>query len=830
MRAVDDPLAGLRVLDLSRGFSGAMVTMLLADFGAEVIKVESPEGDLLRREAAFYMWQRGKKSVVLDLKRSHDLARARQLAGSVEVLVQDFRPGVAERMGLGYPDLSRADSGLIYASITGFGTKGPYAHLKGYDAVVAAKLGALSQTGSMAGRLGPGFAAVPYASFGAAQHALQGLLAALYVRERTGRGQLVEATLAQGLASPAESTGPGALLDYLSQSQPEKYDTFEVNPSKGRPLADFTFRLLVAMTRDGRWLQFSQSSPHLWVALVKALDLEKVCDDDPGFAGAPRIATYEDSVRFWEMMLDRVREKSLDEWEEHFRDHPNVGAELFRSPEEALDHPQMRHNGHVIELVDPRVGPTSQLGPAALLLDDHLPTPRPAPDLGAHTNEVLGELTSGGLARRPGGWADVPRHALEGLTVLELGMFYAAPFGATILADLGARVIKLEPTRGDDFRIIFDVPETGSVKTLQGKESVAVDLRTPEGKEIAYRVAKKSDVVLVAFRGGQAQRMGLDCETLRKHNPDLVYLNAPGYGVDGPHAMRPAYAPTIGAGAGAALYQLGSAVSPEESAASSMEEIKVLSRRLSSAASAPSNADGVAAQVVGTALLLGLVIRERTGVAHEMLTSMLNSMSHGISNAMIRYRGRPDRSEPDADLYGLNALYRLYPAAEGWVLLACPKDGEWHDLCRAVGDLDAGATDLAGDPRFASEGSRRQHDAALVDALSQLFKTRSASDWEDYFAPRDVACVEVASGPFSRSTYADPIMVENEFVTMVDHPIFGSYPRLTPLVRMSLTPGLSRPATVIGQHTEAVLTELGYSRSEIEDLEAREIIRCDREN
>ena len=143
------------------------------------------------------------------------------------------------------------------------------------------------------------------------------------------------------------------------------------------------------------------------------------------------------------------------------------------------------------------------------------------------------------------------------MTVLELGGMFAAPFGATVLADLGARVIKVEPLEGDTIRAIMAFPEAGGGKVLQGKESIALDLRTPEGLAITHEIARRCDVVLQCYRAGVAARIGIAEAALKAVNPALVYLNAPGYGIDGPYGGKPAYAPSIGAAVTDNLGRLG---------------------------------------------------------------------------------------------------------------------------------------------------------------------------------------------------------------------------------------------------------------------------------
>jgi crotonobetainyl-CoA:carnitine CoA-transferase CaiB-like acyl-CoA transferase len=192
------PLAGLRVLDLSNSPAGGQATQTLADFGAEVVHVEPPGGSPLRDQPSFPMIGRGKKSMVLDLHDPGDAALARTMSLGADVLIETFRPGVMERLGLGYEQLSAANPRLVYGSVTGFGRTGPYADVKGYEALVMARVGALWASQAMVTREGPAHVSVPYCSYGASQQLLTGICAALHERERSGLGQRVDATLVNG--------------------------------------------------------------------------------------------------------------------------------------------------------------------------------------------------------------------------------------------------------------------------------------------------------------------------------------------------------------------------------------------------------------------------------------------------------------------------------------------------------------------------------------------------------------------------------------------------------------------------------------------------------
>jgi crotonobetainyl-CoA:carnitine CoA-transferase CaiB-like acyl-CoA transferase len=807
-------LGGLRVLDLGRGLPTTLVSLVLADYGADVIRVEPPGGDPLRAHPAFPMWGRGKQSIVLDLHDAADRRDARALAGRVDVVLESFRPGVADALGLGYEALAAEHPRLVHASITGFGRRGPAAHLKGYEGIVQAKLGGMGHVSGMGPRPGPAYPAVPWASFGAAHASLHGILAALYVRERAGVGQHVEATLVQGMAAydPWEW-----FLRIVSARWPQAYEPAPPYSARGVPNQSFAFRLLVCLTRDGRWLQFSQTSPHLFEEFLQVLGLSWM-RDDPEWRTAPEFETEEKRERFWEHMLAAAGRRTVAEWEAVFAAHPNVWAELFRTTREVLDHPQMRHGVHVVALDDPVVGPTRQLAPFVRMSATPGRVRGSAPTLDADRAAVLAlrderppsRSAKASLPPRPAPAArrPLPERPLADVTILELGLWYAAPFGPALLADLGARVIKIEPLAGEPMRHVMPFPDAGAVKVLQGKESVAVDLERDEGRAIVHALARRADLVLVGYRGGVAERLGVDYETLRSENPRLVYLSAPGYGVDGPCARKPAFAPTIGVASGAALRQAGPSV--PHGAGLPLDVVKPASIRLAYAAQAPGNADGCAALGVATALLLGLVARERTGLGQEMLTSMLATTAYAVSEDALDYPGRPASPAPDAELHGLSALYRLYGTARGWLFLAAPQPREWPALAAHVG-LDA-------DARFATPDGRRAEDAALAAELTRVFAQRPADEWERELTALDVACVEVAAGPVARGVVEGPLLRDAGYLADVEHPTFGRHARLAPLVHLSRTPGAVRPAPTLGMHTEAVLRELGYDAERIAAL------------
>jgi crotonobetainyl-CoA:carnitine CoA-transferase CaiB-like acyl-CoA transferase len=804
----NEALHGIRVLDLSTSVAGFQAGQVLCDFGAEVVHVEPPGGSPLRTLPSYPFLARGRKSIVLDLKQAPDLTALGALALGADVLIETFRPGVMERFGLGYDELVASNPALVYTSITGWGRSGPYAGTKGYEALVMARLGAMWSSAGMVERPGPAHLSAPWASFGATQLALTGTLAALHERTTSGRGQRVDTSLVAGLAGQ----GPyNWFLRVIADRYPDAFNFTPPFSDAGVPNDGVFFMLLIALTKDGRWMQFAQVQPHLFRAFMRAVDLEWMYDD-PTWKDVPRLATEQQRSEFWDILLGKVRERTFAEWQEVFDADHNVWAEIFRRDAELLDHPQIVHLGAVVELDDPHYGRVRQPGPLVLMeatpaqLDD-----RAAPSLDEHGASLRAEPWAHFLGRAV---SEAPPSAgagpLSGVTVLELGSFYAAPYGATVLADLGATVIKVEPLSGEPIRFLLPFPEAGAIKVLQGKRTIALDLDTDAGRAIVGDIARHADLVLMSYRAGVVERQGIDAATLRSINPDLVYLTCPGYGADGPCGDRPAYAPSIGAGSGLAMRNMGGVI-PEHDRLTTAE-VRASARKIfGSGTSEFAQADGISALSVATAMALGLLVRDRTGIAQPMLTSMLTSSAQMLCDDLTLYDGRPPTIAPDAELYGYGARYRLYETADGWVYLAAPGAHEWPGLVEAM----AGIVDLTG---------LDTDDAALAAALTTGFLAQSAAAWERHMLAHDVGCVALAMVPPESVLLSDEFGRASGFVTDVVHPVIDEHPRLTPLVSLSRSGGVAGPGSTIGQHTDQILEWLGYDARCVADLRAAGVV------
>jgi formyl-CoA transferase/CoA:oxalate CoA-transferase len=375
------PLAGIRVLDLTRALSGPFATMVLGDLGADVIKVEDVwHGDDTRRwgppfqgdDAAYFLSiNRNKRGLSVNVKTDEGRRIVQALASRSDIMMENFRPGTAARLGLGYEELSRGNPGLIYASISGYGQTGPSAGLPGYDAVAQAVSGMMSVTGEAGGE--PVRSGTSLADVGAGMWALIGILAALHARQATGRGQLIDISLLDGQV---------AWLTYVAGKYfatgvtPGRYGSAHENvvPYQVFPTADEP--LMLAVGSDGLWRRFTA-----------AAGLDELTDD-------PRYATNPDRIQHRDTLIPAITRalaaRGCAEWTE-LLNAAGVPAGPVNTVPAALAQPQVAARDMVVELEHPVAGMLKMLGTPLKLSAQPASIRRPPPVLGQHTDEILAE-------------------------------------------------------------------------------------------------------------------------------------------------------------------------------------------------------------------------------------------------------------------------------------------------------------------------------------------------------------------------------------------------------------------------------------------------------
>lgn len=765
-------LEGMRFLELGSGMAGAMAGMLLADNGAQVIRVEPPGGDPERDRPGALVWHRGKRSTVLDLREGRDRERFFEWIASADGLIETLRPGAADRLGVGPAVLRERAPALVQLSITGFGERGPLRDLPGWEGIVSAVAGRMAEQTGL--RPGPIFTPVPIASYGAAMLGVSGLLSALHARRATGRGQRVHTSLLQALSVYDMTIGYG--------------NRTHAAPKPGQVYGVMRVCFMTAPTKDGRFIQMCSRQPHLFRNWLVAMGLEALLDA-PDLAHMPDLFPSEERLAEVVARIEaRMRERTLDEWMTIFS-ASDVGADPFLAAGEFLDHPQARANGRRLVLDDPRVGETIQIGPLGLFSQTPSRIDGPAPALG----ECERPETPTRAAQPPPS-ALPPRRPLEGVLVVDCGYFYATPHAATLLAEAGARVVKVEPAAGDPGRRNWTATYS---KAMVGKQSIVVDLKTAEGRAIVHDLARRADVFLHNFRPGTPERLGIDDATLRRLNPRLLYVYGSCFGSQGPWAHKPGFHSSPNAIVGCGILEAGDGNPPQNR----------------------TFADPAAALATAAAILVGLHARERTGQGQSLETTMLTSMAWAVSEWSLRYAGKPERVV-DAGQHGFGALHRLYETREGWLFLECHRERHWRALCDVV---DPG---LARDPRFETPAARAGADAALALRLEERLRARSADAWQAALLAAGVPAVRADGIDHAAFMLDHPHCRENDIAVLAEQPGTPRSARAGPVYEFSEHPTPIEPSAVLGGETATILRELGRSDAEIAALDARGITRA----
>jgi crotonobetainyl-CoA:carnitine CoA-transferase CaiB-like acyl-CoA transferase len=359
------PLDGIKVVDLTSYIAGSYAAMMLADLGADVVKVEALEGDNFRELPGFYGWNRGKRSIAANVKAPEGRAIVERLVEHGDVFMENMRPGVADRLGVGSARLREINPRLIYCSVTGFGSTGPYADRPAFDPLLQAMSGLMVIQGFVGP---PQYVRVAVTDYYTASLAAQAVLAALFVRERTGRGQRVQTSLLHG----AMALNSGAMIDYAG-----KPTLARDNP---------TYRLYQA--EDGDWLFLACGNQSFWVKLCKAMDLPRLADDPRFGSWLLRLDNREELLPILEA---KFRSKPRDEWLAILAAH-DIPAGRVQPLAEFLNDPAVRHHDMIREYDHAEAGRLRVMGQPLVFEGTPARDPGPPPTLGEHTDAILAEL------------------------------------------------------------------------------------------------------------------------------------------------------------------------------------------------------------------------------------------------------------------------------------------------------------------------------------------------------------------------------------------------------------------------------------------------------
>ena len=763
MNDMPSALSGITVLDLSGGLAAALASMFLADNGARVIRPVSEESGASREPDIFALYDRGKEPVVFDPESDADGFRA--LLADADVLIEDLSPSSTLGSRLGSDGLAARNHRLVHCSITAYGKEGPLKDEPADHDLAAARIGILGSQPSWRG--GPIHVAHPVAYVGAGLLAAMGVAATLYRRERTGRGGRVETSLMAG-----------ALL----YSPKAAGDSIPVRPMNMTPQGGGPF-YSVFECADGEWLQLGCIHSGFVDIASAVIGVADTIASSPEYGDGRWPRDEGARKRLFDLVADTLRTRPADEWIRELR-AADVPCDLARTAEEAMRDPQILHNGLVRELDDPALGRVSAAGlPIKLSATPGRVRPRKTATPGVDALAPGAARSSDGEAPpEPGD--GLP---LSGVRVMEMTNVIAGPVAGRLLADLGADVVKFESPDGDISR---PAGGAGFIAFNANKRGVSVNTRTEEGREIARRLAARSDAILANMRPGATDRMGLDSATLERLNPRLVQSHITAYGWDGPYCQRPGVDPIAQAITGLQRAQGGYGSPP-----------------VYLSALAPCDYTGGALGALGT--ILALVARERHGVAQRADTNLLAAGTIVCADGFMSYDGKKPRLLPGRDQMGVSEFRRLYRASDGWIYLASDAPESREALRLALSDLS---------------GSAAEPDA---DYMESTFSRHTANAALDALRSRGVPCAPVTEG-YQTGFFQDPQVEANTMRAELDHPVLGAVGYSGNLVSFGDVNSLPRrPTPLLGQHTDEVLAWLGYAPHEIDALRRAEVVRTE---
>lgn len=502
---------GVRVLDCTQGLAGPLASMLLADFGAEVLKVEPPEGDRARDDPGYLVWNRNKRRLALDLGSPADRQRLEPLLAAADIAFFDHAPSRLTALGLAAGEVMSRHPRLVHVWTPPYGVTGRWSELPAHHASLTGMTGSAFRQGAYADQ--------PVWHVAQIAHHTQGVMAAsaagaaLIQRDALGRGRSL---VVSGFHAMAETSSPMAIIG--TPPMP-----------RGRPLGGApNYRLY--QCGDGEWLFLATLFARFFQSAMEVLGLEHL---PAGMDVAPAIQA---------VLLTRPRAH----WLELFREH-DVPAGPVGRREDFLKSEIITANGLRAELAHPGLGAVEMVGAPATLHET------PAAVRALMTDATQADIDSFVRPRPSAEPLEQPAGPpLSGVKVLDLGSVIAGAYAATILANLGADVVKVESREGDPFRYA-----PSFINFNRGKRGLGIDLKSPEGRETFIDMARSADVVIDNYRLGVRRRLGIDYDVLAQVNPRLVSLSINTYGSKGSEAHLPGFDPLLQARSGLMAAQGG---------------------------------------------------------------------------------------------------------------------------------------------------------------------------------------------------------------------------------------------------------------------------------
>lgn len=801
-------LGHLRVLDLCDE-RGQLCGQMLADLGAEVILIEPPAGTHTRQLSPFkedtrgenrslthWTLNRGKKSVVLDLTAGEGKAHFERLVADSDFVIESFEPGYLASLGLGYDDLARINPRIIVVSITPFGQTGPKAKDAASDLTVLASSGVLFITGD--DDRPPVRVVIPQAFLHASAEGAAGALIAHYGRERDGLGQHIDVSaqaatlmatqslaLAHGWGEQQVMRASGGLKLgplYLRLVNPCKDGFVSVTFLFGSAIGPFTRRLMEVMCEQGYVDEATRDKDWIGYTNLILSGQEPVSELYRCIEAVTEFTKGHTKQELFELALQR-----------------GLLIVPVSTTEDVVHSPQLEAREYWTPVEHPDLGKSFLYpGPFAKFSATPIRYTTPAPALGAHTVEVLGQRER---PKPPVPPAPTTRAMpLAGIKVLDFMWVMAGPMGSRYLTDYGATHVRVDsPSRLDTAHTIQPfkdgVPGPGRsglfANVNAGKLGISINMANPKGRELAKRLAAWADVVLDSYSPKAMRNWGLHYDELRKINPTVIQLSSCLNGQYGPTSTLAGFGTM-----GAQLAGFGELAGwPDRPPAGPFGAYT----------------DYVAPKFIAAAIMAALEHRRRTGEGQFIDLAQGEASLHFLTPAFLDYtvNGRVmTRAGNDSPEYAPHGVYPVQ-GNDRWVAIVAETEAQWQALARA-----AGHPEWLTDGRFATMEARLANRRPLDDLIAAWTAPQPVEAIEEALRAARVPVHRVAD---NADLFADPQLQHRGHFVTVEHPDLGPVPIESSRMRFSATPSVvTRPGPTFGQDNEHVLRDLlGLSDDEI---------------
>lgn len=718
-------LDGLKVIDFGQYIAAPLVGAILSDNGAEVVRIDPPGGPRWKNSANAIL-QRGKRSMVLDLKDPADNAVARDLIAGADIVLEGFRPGVMARLGVGPDAMTSANPRLIYCSIPGFGSDDPRSAMAGWEGIVGAAAALHAGAGnaiiasSGIGGSAPSFNPIPFASSYAAAIAARSILAALIARTRFGRGQIVEVAMFDAVFE-----GVGVLSQQLPAGTP--------NAAVHQAIDG------VYQCADGKYIYICMPTPEFWerfsTAFMGADWFDSGLADFQALVADP--AKAQEAKQH---IASLFQTRTASDWDE-LANQALMNFTVCKTTKQWLGDEQAIACGAAIGLDDPELGATRQAG-YAFHLDVTPPcVSGPRHVLNADSDAIRNEITAGRWRADyiRGAVHDIPAGGpLDGINVVDASHYLAGPTCGRIMAELGANVIKVDaPARSI----------AGYLHVNSGKRSALIDLKQEPGLSVMHNLLGDADIFIESFSPGTTTRLGVDEESVRKIQPGIVYTSVNCYGHQGPRANFHGVE-AVGQAATGMAWRWGG-------------DVPRMQRLLSS--------DYGAGHLSALATLMGLYHRLTAGEGQHAYCSLVQAATFHQMIFAVDYEGKVWDEPHGPEALGWSARDRLYASSDGWFYLVVANDADRS----ALNEIE-GLADIAG-----------LEAGALAEKLTACFATQDTQTWTTRLNAARVPAYAVAD--FQELLNSEIVRDRGLVISRV-HPGIGDVRAIGIAPYMSLTP------------------------------------------